>query len=194
MARPVRAQPAARLVATAAERAAQIASDEPEDGDGLPGRPGLGDHGPSLGVGADHHPGGGQPTRRGHAPWLALADGRSATASGSVQAGVGPWRPASIGSDGPSALVRILPRTPPTRRPPRPRNRRLGRLPGRPAPVAVVGRHVTELAQKVDQLLHVADEVAPGDLLVGDQRLGGSSTRRPSRSARAMNSGVGPAW
>ena len=127
-----------RLVPAATERAAEVATEQAEGRRRLVRPPGLVDDGAGLGVAAHEDAVVGERARL--APGLTLPDrhpGRPRTATSTSRA--------RAGGDDPA----VRPRRPAARR---------GRSPAR-------GR-VADPAQEVDQLLHVADEVATRQLLV----------------------------
>ena len=141
-------RPEPRRVAGTAERAAQVAAEQPEHGQRLPRPPGRLDHGAGGGVGADHHAVGRQGA--GAAPGLRPCGWSCRIGTGHV-GGLGGLEVAAATSVGPAALA--SPGAPPTaldaattpRNSPRPRPRRLAGV----GPIGVVG----DLAQQVDQQL-----------------------------------------
>ena len=144
-----RRAPQPGLVALPADRAAQIAAQEPERRYRLAGAPGRFDDGSGFGVGMHEHAVGGQ---RPGSPQAAFLDRHGI--GGSALAGDSGCRRRS--------------------RPPTTRRRRPGTV-ARAAsaaarPVPSSGATSADLAEKVDELLDVADEVAAGQVLVVEHR------------------------
>ena len=121
-----------RAVAPAAERPAQVAAEQAERRDRVPGPPGGLDDGPGLGVGSHDHAVGGQQARA--SPQASPLRTVTATVAGGTGAGLAATTSSSVDDDRHDAA-----------------EQRLGRLAGGPGRAGVRG-DVADLAQQVDEL------------------------------------------